>query len=168
MLTLLKFVGLLLITSHWLACAWVLIGRAGGSDDAQPSNEQGGASSSSFFRRSWLIEAGLSEATPAETYGVAIFLAYASITSSSSGSISPVSPLEFYLLTAANVFGSAVWAYVISSACGIIATLNPTALHYRHLMCAVASLWPASIPQPPGNHWYPCRALLPLVDSHRP
>ena len=27
-----------------------------------------------------------------------------------------------------------VWAYVISSGCGIIATLNPNGVHYRHMM----------------------------------
>ena len=42
--------------------------------------------------------------------------------------------MEYYLLTAANVLGSAVWAYVISSACGIIATLNPSGVHYRQVM----------------------------------
>jgi hypothetical protein len=30
--------------------------------------------------------------------------------------------------------GSSVWAYVISSGCGIIATLDPSGVHYRHMM----------------------------------
>ena len=32
------------------------------------------------------------------------------------------------------MLGSAVWAYVISSACGILATLNPGQVRYRHNM----------------------------------
>ena len=32
------------------------------------------------------------------------------------------------------VMGSAVWAYVISSGCGIIATLDPNGVQYRHMM----------------------------------
>ena len=41
---------------------------------------------------------------------------------------------RYYAMMAMSVIGSAVWAYVISSSCGIIATLNPSVLHYRHLM----------------------------------
>ena len=32
------------------------------------------------------------------------------------------------------ILGSSVWAYVLSSGCGIIATLNPNGVHYRHVM----------------------------------
>ena len=93
----------------------MLIGRikerneeTGGAAPLPPPAPPPDAAASSFFGESWIHEAGLSEASALEIYGVAIFVAFASITSSSSASIEPASALEYYLLTAANVLGSAV------------------------------------------------------------
>jgi hypothetical protein len=33
-----------------------------------------------------------------------------------------------------NLLASMVWAYAITTGCGIMATLNPNELHYRHTM----------------------------------
>ena len=51
MLALLKFALLILVTSHWLACGWVLIGRLGSA--IYPNEKPDG----SFFGTSWIAEA---------------------------------------------------------------------------------------------------------------
>ena len=58
------------------------------------------------------------------------------------------------------VLGSSIWAYIIGSACGIIATLNPHLIEYRQTMdelnyfCKDRKLYAA--PQP--CHQPPCEA----------
>lgn len=41
---------------------------------------------------------------------------------------------EFYVSSFMMVVGSSVWAYVIGSACGIVATLDPARIEYRQTM----------------------------------
>ena len=48
--------------------------------------------------------------------------------------INPACPREFYAQCAMLLIGSSVWAYVIGSACGIIATLDPANIEYRQTM----------------------------------
>ena len=134
--TLMKFTVLIIITSHWLACFWVLVGRL----SPAPDDEAGDGSmtnrfdASSGWGHNWIEKAGLGGSSPAEIYGVAIHVAFSSITGGSSGNISPATAIEFYLHTAMMVVGSFVWAYVISNACGILATLDPNTVHYHHMM----------------------------------
>ena len=45
------------------------------------------------------------------------------------------------------LFGSAVWAYIIGSICGIISTLNPVLVEYRTQMDEVRrSTWQSAPP----------------------
>ena len=67
-------------------------------------------------------------------YGVALFVAFSSIISGSSGAVSPNNALEYYMMTFMLVVGSAVWAYVISTGCAVIATMDPNGMHYRRMM----------------------------------
>ena len=128
MISLLKFTILTVITSHWLACSLVLIGRLNPADEGEPVDL------SVAFGVNWIHRAGLQSATPVEMYGVAIYVALATITSGTSGMISPASPLEYYLMTLMGIVGSGVWAYVLSSACSILASLDPNGMHYRNMM----------------------------------
>ena len=132
MMALLKFMMLMLVTSHWLACAWLLTGKfvTPPEDEKMPD----GMSSAHAFSTTWLHKAGLTKAGPAEQYGVSLYVALATITSGSVGVISPSNPLEYYVQTLMMLLGAAAWAYVISSGCGIIATLNPAQVEYRHMM----------------------------------
>ena len=48
--------------------------------------------------------------------------------------INPANYLEFYGSSIMLIFGSSVWAYVIGSCCGIIATIDPALLEHRTMM----------------------------------
>lgn len=128
-ISLIKFVILTLVNAHWLACLWVLIGRVSSVSDDTPSPDPHLA-----FGTNWIHKAGLTQATPNEIYSVALYVAFSSIFSGSGGTVVPASPLEYYFQTLMMLVGSSIWAYVISSGCGIIATLNPNGVHYRHMM----------------------------------
>lgn len=74
------------------------------------------------------------EASLAQIYGVSIFLAFSMITSGTTGVISPSSTAEYYTFTFMSILGCGVWAFCISSACGILSTLDPHGIHFRHMM----------------------------------
>ena len=84
---LMQCAGLVVVTAHWLACFWCLVGRS-----SLMLNESA----------NWISRAGLAYATPAELYGVAINVAISSITPASS-SVGPTNTFEFYLISVANV-----------------------------------------------------------------
>ena len=48
--------------------------------------------------------------------------------------INPGTFYEFYIQSLMLLIGSSVWAYVIGSACGIIATLDPSRIEYRQTL----------------------------------
>ena len=50
---------------------------------------------SDFGPGSWIDHAGLSDAGPGQIYGVSLFVAFAFITSGSSGKITPVTTSEY-------------------------------------------------------------------------
>ena len=86
------------------------------------------------FARNWISKASLGGASAVELYGVALYIALSCIFAGGSGTVPPASPTEYYFQSAMVILGSSVWAYVLSSGCGIIATLNPNGVHYRHMM----------------------------------
>ena len=123
---LMQCAGLVVVTAHWLACFWCLVGRSSLMlmDDTTSDSALGG---------NWISRAGLAQATPAELYGVAINVAICSITPASS-SVGPTNTIEFYLISIANVIGSCTWAYIISTGCGLVSNLNPARKYYRNVM----------------------------------
>ncbi len=149
MIALVRFFLLTTIMAHWLACLWVLVGKTGPDPGTGPSPDPHLA-----FGVNWLEKAGLDRAAPIEIYGVAVYarhrpldffahqllsalcmpliqmstcryVAFSAIFSGSGGTIVPARPAEYYTQALMMLLGSSVWAYVISSGCGIIATLNP-------------------------------------------
>ena len=97
--------------------------------------DNGNGNGNSAFTTNWIHHSGLVNAGPAEVYGVAIFTAFSIIFSGGPGPAPPpVSILEYYFMTFMLVVGSFVWAYVISSGCGILATLNPNGVHFHNMM----------------------------------
>ena len=127
-LALVKFIALAVVTAHWFACLWILAGRINPVPPSTPIPDPNAA-----FGTNWIHRAGLMDASPMELYSVSIYASF-SVIFGSSGTIIPSNPFEYFVQTLMLVFGSSVWAYVISSGCGIIATLNPNGVHFRHMM----------------------------------
>jgi len=133
-IALIKFAILTTMMAHWLACMWILVGRS------QIHTLSHGVQSAyhddphAAFGSNWVTKARLNDATPRQLYSVALYIALSNIFSGSSGNIVPASPLEYNMQTVMMLVGSAVWAYVITSGCGILATLDPYGVMYRHQM----------------------------------
>jgi hypothetical protein len=68
-----------------------------------------------------------------ELYGLALYVAMNNIFGGGC-EITAGNYWEFYLETLMLLIGSALWAYIIGSACGIISTLSPVGVEYRQTM----------------------------------
>lgn len=134
LITLVKFFLLVAFLAHWMACFWVLVGRSSIHTLEDGVNGASYADPHAAFGQNWVHRANLQDATPRQLYSVALFVALSSIFSGATGAVQPASPSEYYITSAMMVLGSSVWAYVISNAVAIFATLNPNGVHYRHMM----------------------------------
>ena len=113
-LSLVKFTFLTVVLAHWLACTWGFVGEP--HDDEWDSFDQG---------LTWRQKARIGDsAGPFGLYGASLYVAFNNIFGGSS-EIHPANYVEFYVQVGMMVLGSSVWAYVIGSACGIVATLDP-------------------------------------------
>ena len=134
LIALIQFSCLVIFLAHWLACVWVLVGRSHFHTLSDGKNGAFWEDPHAAFGRNWVDKAKLTDATPRQLYGVAIYIAFSNIFSGSSGTIVPASPLEYYTQAVMMLIGSSVWAYVISNGVAIFATLNPNGVHYRQMM----------------------------------
>ena len=124
---------LTLMMAHWLACMWGFVGRATGSDDAEYAAELTAFSPRDYHNQNWVIRASLTEAGPFELYSVALYVALNNIFGGSCD-IAPANFYEFWVQGFMMLLGSSIWAYILASAFGIIATLNPEQIEHRQTM----------------------------------
>ena len=115
----------ILTLAHWLACLWGVVGQ-------QRSN---GLSWHDNLPEPMLEYAASDEQYEhaLELYGVALYVALNNIFGGSC-EIYPQTWYEYYVQALMMLVGSSVWAYVIGSTCGILATLNPALIEYRQTM----------------------------------
>lgn len=76
------------------------------------------------FARNWISKSSLGGASAVELYGVALYIALSCIFAGGSGTVPPSSPTEYYFQSVMVILGSSVWAYVLSSGCGIVCALE--------------------------------------------
>ena len=125
LISLIKFSFLTVILAHWFACYWGFL-----ADTTELEAEWYHYGSG----LSWRQKAGIpASAGPIQLYGVALYVALNNIFGGSC-EINPGNFLEFYAQSAMLLLGSSVWAYIIGSACGIVATLDPARIEYRQTM----------------------------------
>lgn len=128
LMSLIKFTILTGVLAHWLACLWGFIGMQ--SSETWSGYEDG---------LSWKQKARIPETAGAfELYGIALYVSLNNIFGGSC-EIQAGNYAEFYVQASMMFVGSSVWAYVIGSACGILATLNPADIEFRQTMDEVNS-----------------------------
>jgi hypothetical protein len=128
-----KLLVMLIICSHWMACAWIMTASlqslteytwidsfadsyfCGGECDAQPS-------------RNHLSHNG------GDKYFAAIYWSVTTITSVGYGDITPQNPDEMLICTVWLLLGSTIWAYVIGNATAIVSTGNPDMIAHHQTM----------------------------------
>jgi hypothetical protein len=99
---------------------------------------------------SWKQKAMVKTTNEFELYGVALYVALNNIFGGSC-EVHPGNYPEFYLQGAMLLTGSSVWAYVIGSACGIVATLDPAGIEHRQVLDEVRAHIAECTPRPRGH-----------------
>lgn len=129
-LELVKFGAMTILTAHWLACIWGFAGR--NYSDNTPINLDTWYIES-YRHLSWVQKHQLTESSWYELYGVSLYVSLSNIFGGPC-EINPANYYEFYLQGFMMLFGSSLWAYIIGSVCGIVATLNPAGEEHRRLV----------------------------------
>ena len=135
-LTMIKFFTSSVFLVHFMACTWAYIGL----------NWEPSPGLTLEWETTWLQYYGFATAGGNRTHGmgadqeltigahrlyaVSLFVAVCSMFGSV-GSIAPRNYAEYITITFMMLIGSMVWAWVIGSLCGILATLNPHATQFQ-------------------------------------
>jgi potassium voltage-gated channel Eag-related subfamily H protein 7 len=127
-LGLLQFAFAMVFVSHWLACAWVLMDTM--QDGTVPT----------WYTNWACVDPGngqppVCKSTPAwDKYAVSLYWSVMTITSIGYGDILPTNRSEHLLCVVFMLIGASFWAYIIGSACSILASLNVDTLAFRQNM----------------------------------
>lgn len=133
--------------SHWFACIWILQAFIAAEtpmpswlgDDGYCSavGDDGSAASLSHLNSNGtLAPAGYVCMPPSALYVASLYFAVFTITSIGYGDIAatPHNQFEQAVCTVLMLFSSLLWAQVIGTYCGIVATLNPEASAFHEQM----------------------------------
>ena len=125
-MTMIKFALMTVFLVHFMACIWsqVAIGWEFIPEEDLESDT------------TWIVAGNYSgwvEDRPMRVYSIAFYTAVVAMFGGV-GSIIPHNHTEFVAMTCMMILGSFVWAWVIGSLCGILATLDPQATAFRNTM----------------------------------
>ena len=133
-MTMIKFMTTTFFLVHFMACTWAYVGL----------NWEPTPGSTLDWESTWLDHYGFVNSSnannaqnlavgPHRLYFISLYVAVCSMFGSV-GSISPRNYAEYMVITLMMLVGSMVWAWVIGSLCGILATLNPHGTAFQNLM----------------------------------
>lgn len=143
---LLRFLLILIVLSHWMACIWGLIGLFLGAnliceDDGSKwgmprvtTVEQNPSGYSWILKKSWEPD---SPCNPFHVYAASLHFAIMTITSIGYGDITPTRFEEYFVGVFCQLGGGITWAYVIGAACGVLAKANPQKNMFEQIMDAL-------------------------------
>jgi len=139
-LTMIRFMLSTCFLVHLMACTWAWTGING--PDVLPNRCMGTFEecwgSHPMTETSWIVNHHLTlEENPSNHQRLVYIVSFTQAVCAMFGSIGPIAPgtiVEYIIVTLMMLFGSMVWAWVIGSLCGILATLNPHATAFRNQM----------------------------------
>ena len=158
-MSLIKMGTVIILLAHWFACCWALLGDA--SSDSEYESFADGLS--------WRQRANVApDAHPGEVYILCLYVALNSIVGGASD-IGSANYVEIGVQSLMLFIGSIMWAYVIGSVCGILATLDPASLEFRqtfdelNLYCSEQKL-PSELRARLRSYF---RNMLPIMRARR-
>lgn len=127
-----KFTFVLVLSSHWMACFWGMVGLNVGADLCDDQGMERDLTSLSLSEVSWattLFSGGKdtpdSPCDPLHVYAAALHWSVMTITSIGYGDIVPVRYEEYWVCILCMLIGGLTWAYIIGSICGILSSVGP-------------------------------------------
>jgi len=135
-LSLMKFLLMIIIFGHWLACAWALLHDSGCDRECTQAVAAGNDSPSDTWLVAWIRTHGTPGVVPApnEIYTLAMYWSIMTLTSIGYGDIAAQTHIEYGFATVFMLIGAITWAYIIGSTCGIVATLDVETMQFRQTM----------------------------------
>jgi potassium voltage-gated channel Eag-related subfamily H protein 7 len=135
-LSLIKFLLMIIIFGHWLACAWALLHDSGCDRECTEAVAVGNDSPGDTWLVAWIRAHGTPGMVPApnEIYTLAMYWSIMTLTSIGYGDIAAQTHIEYGFATVFMLIGAITWAYIIGSTCGIVATLDVETMQFRQTM----------------------------------
>lgn len=154
-----KFMTLLLIVGHWMACVWVMIG---GLQSPDINTWLDALRAGKYEQRdaAWVADPPVDECPEyrlsddgeecehdplrglhhSEAYSAAIYWAIVTMTSIGYGDVTPMNRTEMLAGTLILLLGSCLWAYIIGSFCSLISALEVETMEHQQLMDQLTEL----------------------------
>ena len=124
-MTMIKFALMTVFLVHFMACIWSQVAIGWEREEVDLESDT-----------TWILAGNYSgwvEDRIMRVYSIAFYTAVVAMFGGV-GSIIPHNHTEFVTMTCMMILGSFVWAWVIGSLCGILATLDPQATDFRNTM----------------------------------
>lgn len=116
-----KFVAVVAILIHWLACTWFLV-----------------ASIEQFPADSWAVRAGIHNAAPNTQYIRSLYWAITTTTTVGYGDITPARNTEYLVAMVVMLLGASMYAFIIGNVASLLSNLDSGKSHYWSKMESVS------------------------------
>lgn len=172
-----KFNFFLMLSSHWMACAWGLTGLSFGKElcDATGQRLYFDEGEVALQDRSWMVYLFTDGKTspdnpcnPWHVYTTALYWSVMTITSIGYGDIYPVRNEEYMVCILCMLLGGVLWAYIIGSLCGVMANGDPVESDFESNMDLLnAMLRDARVPVPSRRDYREYLREAKVYDANR-
>ena len=129
-MTLAKFIALVIVAGHWVACMWGLTARTQ-AGEADRDDEFGHPRN---WADQWFDDHPWAERTLWSEYAIAFEFGFCTITSVGFGDVTLITTAEVVIATASVILGAFLWAYLIGNACAVLSALDADASRENQLM----------------------------------
>jgi len=112
-----KFLGIMVLLMHWLACGWFLV-----------------AALEQFPENSWVVECGIKDAGVSSQYIRSLYWTITTMTTVGYGDIIPKRELEFIVSMAVMLLGASMYAFIIGNVASLLSHLDSGKVNHWNRM----------------------------------